>query len=286
MTQRGDWRADLHTHTVASDGRWSAEQLVEQVAAAGIDLFAVTDHDSLGSVARAAELAQARGLAFLPGVEISTKLNGRLVHLLAYGFDPLDAPFCDFVRSNEALLHAYDDELVGQLAGANYRVDLDEYASYTWDRHRGGWKSLNYLIDCDLCRDVHSFFNELFVGELTVTFPAFPHPADVIPLVLAAGGVPVWAHPAVSLSKRTGRPEEDEGVVAQLVAAGVQGLECYTCHHDPDWTARCLAWAERYGLLVTGGSDSHGGFAGRQLGQPPVHLRDLRLGPLADRIAW
>jgi predicted metal-dependent phosphoesterase TrpH len=280
-----DRRVDLHIHTTASDGRWTPPSLIEALQETGISLFAVTDHDSIGNVAVAEKLAREAGLAFLRGVEISTKMDGRLMHILAYGFDPGHAPLIDFIRQNEGRLHAYDDELLRRLVDAGYDLDLADYEAYTWDRRRGGWKSLNYLIDQGLCRDVHSFFNELFVGELEVDFPDFPAPEEVIPLIREAGGVPVWAHPAPSLSQDCRyRPEDDERVFAEMMARGIEGLECYTCHHDDAWTARLVGWARRYGLLVTGGSDSHGGFVGRQLGRPKILLEQLRLGTLAERI--
>lgn len=280
-----DKRVDLHIHTTASDGRWTLPALIEALQSTGIGLFAVTDHDTVGSVAEVEALARDAGLAFLRGVEISTKMDGRLIHILAYGYDLDHAPLVDFIHQNEARLRAYDDELLQRLVEAGYDLDLADYEAYTWDRRRGGWKSLNYLIDQGLCRDAHGFFNELFVGELEVDFPNFLAPEEVIPLIREGGGVPVWAHPATALSKdRRYRPEDDERVMAQMVGWGIAGLECYTCHHDDGWTTRMVDWARRYDLLMTGGSDSHGGFVGRQLGRPEISLEQLRLGPLAERI--
>jgi hypothetical protein len=278
-------RVDFHIHTVASDGRWSPEQLVAQVQRMGIDCFAVTDHDTVGSVAQTEKLARQQGLGFLRGVEISAKLDGRLIHILAYGFELGNEPFCQFLQANKAQLESYNDGLLQKLIDAGYDLDFDEYLEYAWDRHRGGWKSLNFVVDKGFCQDVHGFFNELFVGDLKVTFPDFASPAEVVRIIMGAGGIPVWAHPANSLSKQEqASPDDDESVVAQMVDAGIQGLECYACHHDAGWTNRCLAWAARYNLLITGGSDSHGGFASRQLGQPMIHLDDLRLGPIAERV--
>ena len=278
-------RVDLHIHTTASDGRWSPEQLIEQVERVGISCFAVTDHDTLGSVRPVEALARQRGLRFLRGAEVSAKLDGRLMHILAYGFDLDDDPFRCFLQSNEAKLKRYDDDLVQDLIDVGYELDFAEYLDYTWERQRGGWKSLNFLIDKGLCHDVSSFFNELFVGDLSVSFPDFPTPAEVIAVIRGAGGVPVWAHAANSLSKQTRfSPEDDEEIVGHMVDAGIQGLEVFACHHDEEWTARCLSWAEQYDLLITGGSDSHGGFVGRHLGRPEVYLDDLRLGPIEERI--
>lgn len=285
MTSSNNARIDLHIHTIASDGCWSPDQLVDEVQRAGIGCFAVADHDTIASVEESERLAQERGLAFLRGVEISSKLDGRLVHILAYGFDTDNECFRSFLVANQSKLSRYDDELIQILIDAGYPLDLAEYFEYQWDRNRGGWKSLNYAIDMGLCRDVYGFFNDLFAGELKIRYPEFPAPAEVISIIKEAGGVPVWAHPANSLSRGgESMPSEDEEIVAQMVHAGIRGLECFTCHHDREWNMRCLEWATRHELLITGGSDYHGGFAGRQLGQPVTYLNDLRLCELEERI--
>ena len=143
----------------------------------GVKCFAVTDHDTVKSVARTEKLARQQGLGFLRGVEISAKLDGRLMHILAYGFELDNEPFCQFLQANEAQLESYDDTLAQQLIDAGYDLDFDEYLEYTWDRQRGGWKLLNFVIDKGLCQNVHGFFNKLFVGDLEVTFPDFASPA-------------------------------------------------------------------------------------------------------------
>jgi len=274
-----DLRADLHLHTTASDGRWPPEHLIAELQQAGIGLFAVTDHDSLGSLGRAAELARDVGLRFLPGVEISSRLNGQVYHLLAYGIDPEDPQLKAFVQANEARLIGASDEALRLLASAGQPITLEEYASYTWDRRRGGWKALNYLIDRGLCRDVHSYFNELFVGDLAHPQADFPPPEEVISVARAAGGTVILAHPGAGLYNGL-----DEARLDELVDMGLQGLECFATYHDQATTHHFLAYCHSRDLLITGGSDSHGGFAGRTLGVPPVHASDLRLGVLEDRL--
>ena len=135
-----DERADLHLHTTASDGRWSPEQLIDEVRQAGIGLFAVTDHDSLGSLAEISELVRGSGLCFLPGVELSARLDGQVYHLLAYGFDTNDSDLVALVAENNARLALAGDVIVHLLADDGYPVSVDEYAAYSWDRRRGGWK--------------------------------------------------------------------------------------------------------------------------------------------------
>jgi predicted metal-dependent phosphoesterase TrpH len=266
-------------HTTASDGRWSPQALIDQVQEAGIELFAVTDHDSLGALAQTAILAREAGLRFLPGVEISTRLNGQAYHLLAYGIDPEDTSLQDFVRVNETRLISASDEGVRLLAQAGYPVSLDEYATYTWDRRRGGWRALNYLIDRGLCHNVGSYFDELFAGDVKHPQAEFAPLQEAIAVARAAGGVVVLAHPGASFYNGLDIARLDD-----LVDMGIQGLECYATYHDDATTDWFLNYCRSRGLLVTGGSDCHGGFAGRTLGVPRVYTSQLRLGAIEERI--
>jgi 3',5'-nucleoside bisphosphate phosphatase len=272
-------RADLHLHTTASDGRWTPEQLINEIRRAGIGLFAVTDHDSLDSLAQTGQLVRGSGLRFLPGVELSARLNGHGYHLLAYGFDPDDQNLVALVEANNARLAASGDQAVRMLAQRGYPISLDDYSDYIWDRRRGGWKALNFLIDRGICRDVHSYFGETFAGELSHPQPEFPAPEEVIAVARQAGGVVILAHPGVLFYNGI-----DTRRLDALVDMGIEGIECYSFHHDEAAARHFLAYSRSRNLLVTGGSDCHGGFAGRPLGMPPIYASALRLGILSERL--
>jgi predicted metal-dependent phosphoesterase TrpH len=272
-----DLRVDLHLHTTASDGRWTPEQLIAEVQGAGIGLFAITDHDSLGGLPRATEVVRGSGLRFLPGVELSARLNGQLYHLLAYGFDLTDQDLNAFVEANGDRLVGASDDAIRLLVDAGYPISLADYATFAWDRTRGGWKALNFLIDRGICRDVHSYFGELFVDELAHPEADFPPPEVVIDVAQQAGGVVVLAHPGVNFHNGLDIERLDE-----LVEMGLLGLECYSFHHDAEMTRLFLDYCRSRDLLITGGSDCHGGFAGRALGIPPVYAGDLQLGMLEE----
>ncbi len=273
-------RTDLHIHTTASDGRWTPEEVVAQVQREGIQLFAIADHETVANVPPTAALAHQAGLAFLPGVEVSSRLNGQLFHILGYGVNPLDRGLDNLLAANTARLDWVNEESMRRVAQAGHPVDLEEYAAYQYDPSRGGWKSLNYLIDKGLCRDVHDFFSHLFVDPIRPPVPDFPPPSEVAAAIRIAGGVPILAHPGASLREQGASDE----TLAPFLDFGVVGLECYSSYHDPETTQVCLSFCDRHNLLVTGGSDCHGGFAGRRLGIPYVDTADLRLGELEDRI--
>ena len=272
-----DLRTDLHLHTTASDGRWTPEQLIDEVQRAGIGFFAVTDHDSLGSLAETAKLVRGSGLRFLPGVELSSRLNGQSYHLLAYGFEPENTDLINLASANNARLTGSSDEAIRLLANMGHRVSLDDYAHYSWDRRRGGWKGLNYLIDQGICTDVHDYFR--IFDEIGHPQAEFPLVDEVVECVRQASGVAVLAHPGASFYHGV-----DVERLDLLVEMGVDGLECFSFHHDQATTWGYLEYCRKRNLLVTGGSDCHGGFAGRAIGEPPIFAGDLRLGRLEDSV--
>ncbi|MGC9346795.1 MAG: PHP domain-containing protein [Anaerolineae bacterium] len=269
-------RADLHIHTTASDGRWTPTQVVAGCRSAGIGLFAVADHDAVANVLITEQLARLAGLGFIRAVEISTIENGLLLHILGYGIDPRDGELVALIDDNRARLEATDDEDIRRLIALGYPLDYDDYLAYDYDRTRGGFKSLNYLIDQGICSGPNDFFRDVR-SRLNHPWPDFVSPQNAIDAIRAAGGVPVLAHPGASIAGDEGLRED---VLSVLLGAGIGGLECYSQYHDVDTTTICVAWCEGHDLLITGGSDYHGGFVGRQLGIPEVDTSQLRLGSL------
>jgi 3',5'-nucleoside bisphosphate phosphatase len=272
-------RADLHIHTTASDGCWSPERVVAEVKARSIDFFAVADHDTIASVPLAETLAHEAGLAFLRGVEVSTQLDGHLFHVLAYGFDLEASALTALLHENRARADRYNENIIRSLIAAGYPLDFDEYAAYEYDRTRGGWQVLNFLLDRGVCTSLRDYFDNL-LADLSVEYPSLPHPAEAVAAIRAADGVPILAHPGESL-RHTSVTEE---TLRPFLDAGIAGLECYSQYHDDATIRFCLEWCDRHDLLITGGSDCHGGFVGRELGVPVVDVAALRLGVLTERI--
>lgn len=272
-------RADLHIHTVASDGRWTPKQVVSEARARNLGLIAVADHDTVDSVeATRALVCEQEGLAFLRGVEISSRLNGARFHILGYGFE-ITPSLLRLLDRNITCWQDNNRAVISGLQACGYDVGLDEYAAYTYDQARGGWKTLNYMQDKGICGDVWDYLDNV-VPKLDVGWPTFPPPDEVIGVIREAGGVPILAHPGASL-----RGEGvSESSLRVFLIAGIAGLECYSQYHDASVTRFCLDWCARHQLLVTGGSDCHGGLVGRELGVPAVDVSDLRLGELEERV--
>ncbi len=184
-------RADLHIHTTASDGTWTPQELVQQVQRVGLGAFAVTDHDSVANVREAQGLAQAVGLKFLPAAEICSTKADISFHILGYGIDIAHKPLLELMAHNTALLEQKDVDSIALLERDGWPVSAAEFAAYTYDRRRGGWRALAYLIDKGLCTGVSDFFKRIFTPEHDLGFPEFPAVSEVIKAIHAAGGVAI-----------------------------------------------------------------------------------------------
>ncbi|MBN1640697.1 MAG: PHP domain-containing protein [Anaerolineae bacterium] len=270
-------RVDLHIHTSASDGRWSPEQVVDQVRREGIELFAIADHDTIDHVRPTEAHAAGAGLAFLRAVEISTTLHDYLFHILGYDIVPEDAQLLDLLARNRETMEQIDRQSIRKLIAAGYEISMDDYDRYEHDPPRGGWKALSLFIDRGFCTSVADFYGRLFSGDMALVMPPFAPPDEVISTIHRTGGIAICAHPGYSVRG------DDLGMLDELIALGLDGLECYSPYHDRALTDRLIAFARARGLLITAGSDCHGGFAARALGQPEAYLRDLELGPLLSR---
>ncbi|HEY88113.1 MAG TPA: PHP domain-containing protein [Thermoflexia bacterium] len=269
-------RVDLHIHTTASDGRWTPEQVIAGVQAEGIGLFAISDHDSIANVAETERLARAAALRFLRAVEISTTVGGNIFHILAYNIDLKAPALRSLLAENTAKMEATDDHDIRALIELGYPLDFEEYQHYTYERTRGGFKSLNYLLDKGLCASPQEFFEQLS-PKFGRIWPDFLHPTETVAVIRAAGGVPILAHPGASFRNLGG---VTEATLNSLLPYGIAGVECYSQYHDEETTQRCVAWCERHDWLITGGSDYHGGYVNRQLGVPVVDTSALSLGEL------
>lgn len=266
-------RADLHLHSTASDGTWDPAQLTAEVNKAGIRVFALTDHDSIDNVAAAEKLARDAGLFFLPAVELDTTKDGHNYHVLAYGVNIDQPELKDLCRHNHQLLADKDTHSIALLVEQGWPVDNQEFAGYTYDEHRGGWKALAYLQDKGLCGDVNDFFQRIFTPEHHLGFPEFPGIGEVIKVIHAAGGLALCAHVASDFHG----PGLQE-CLPRLVEEKLDGFECYHSGHTPEASHLLAHYCQRHHLCISGGSDCHGTFVpSRHLGVPKIDTSALHL---------
>ena len=255
---------DLHTHSSASDGTETPAELVQAASAAGLDVVAITDHDTTRGWAEA-ESALPSGLQLVRGTEISCAWDGISLHLLAYLFDPAHAE----LAAEMAL--ALDDRvprakaIVAKLADAGHPITWDLVLAQLSDGATVGRPHIaDTLVELGVVRDR----NEAFVSLLHDDGPFFVShyyvdAVHAVRLVREAGGVPVFAHPAAA----TRGPTVGEDAIEAMAAAGLAGIEVDHRDNPADARRRLREVAADLGLLVTGASDYHGAGKDNRLGE-------------------
>lgn len=255
---------DLHTHSRVSDGTESPTQLMRAAAAAGLGTVALTDHDSTAGWAEAAAAVAPTGVSLIRGMELSTRVGWASVHLLAYLFDPGDPGIvAETARIRDARLHRAE-EMVQRIA-RDYAVDWDDVLAQT---EPGATVGRPHIADALVARGLAANRSEAFAGILHWQNGYYqphyaPDPLEGIRLVVAAGGVPVIAHPAT----RSRTDVALESRMAAYVDAGLFGLEIDHRENTAEGRVRLQALAERFDLALTGSSDYHGSGKPNRLGE-------------------
>lgn len=261
-------RADLHMHSTASDGSLTPEELIERLKEEGIELFSLTDHDTTANSEIMERLAKKNNIKYIKGVEVSSTYEGEMFHILGYNIDVNNNELQEIINENERLLIEKDDNSIKLLVSQGFPVDFDEYLNYENDPRRGGWKSLNYLIDKGICKNIDEFFNNIFNEKRKLAFPTFADPQKVISAIKKAGGIAVLAHPRYGKSKF-----QLIDILNRFKNMGVDGIECSHTNHSEDEIKECIKFCNDNDLLITGGSDYHGGLIEkRKLGKPEFFI--------------
>jgi predicted metal-dependent phosphoesterase TrpH len=246
---------DLHTHSTASDGKLSPAELMRHARAVGIEVIALTDHDTLSGLEEASEEAARIGLEFIPGVEISAENNPGTLHMLGYFIDPSDT---ELVQTLAWLRGGRDDRnhlILSKLAELGCPLEWDEVEALAGGESMGR----PHIATAMLNRGYVATFNEAFERYLGKGAAAYTDrkkmtPEVAIERIRSAGGLPVLAHPqTLSLAD-----DELTDLVARLAGMGLAGIEVYYYSHSEEETAFYKTLANRYGLGLTGGSDFHG----------------------------
>lgn len=269
---------DLHTHTTASDGALAPGALVERAHELGIRTLAVTDHDTLAGVPAAAAAAAARGMEFLPGIEITAVHRGRDVHVLAYFLEPEPPGLAPFLADQRRDRTRRAREMSARLAALGVPVDLEDLIAGA----EAGGKAVarptvaRALLDAGHVTSLQQAFDRWLADGRPAYVPRSGAPPDeVVRLVRRSGGLPVLAHP--------GLLRRDE-LIPELAEAGLGAVEAYHSDHDPRAESRYLRVAEQHGLAVSGGSDFHGDDHPRARCFGRVGLPRDRFTPLFQRI--
>ena len=270
---------DLHTHSSVSDGTQTPTQLIRAAVAAGLGAVALTDHDSTAGWQEAFGAAQGTGLLVIPGMELSTNHGPASVHLLAYLFDPGDADVvAETARIRDGRLHRAE-RIVERIA-RDYDLTWDDVLAQSQDGTTLGRPHIaDALVQKGHVPSSSAAFESIlhWRGGYYEKYYA-PSPLEGVRMIVAAGGVPVLAHPA---THGRYRPMED-AMIGELADAGLFALEVEHRDNSTEGKAWLRSLAQRFGLEVTGASDYHGDGKPNRLGEhatdPAVLERLLQRG--------
>ncbi|MFF9911817.1 PHP domain-containing protein [Streptomyces sp. NPDC013457] len=248
-------RIDLHTHSTASDGTDTPAELVRNAAVAGLDVVALTDHDTTRGYADAIA-ALPEGLTLVTGMELSCRVDGVGLHMLAYLFDPEEPELAaerELVRDDRV---PRARAMVGKLQELGVPVTWEQVARIAGDGSVGRPHVAEALVELGVVRDVSGAFTPEWLADGGRAYVRKHEldPFDAVRLVKAAGGVTVFAHPA-AVKRGEVVPES---AIARLAEAGLDGIEVDHMDHDEPTRARLRGLAKELGLLTTGSSDYHG----------------------------
>ncbi|TXN31218.1 PHP domain-containing protein [Lacisediminihabitans profunda] len=255
---------DLHTHSSVSDGTETPTQLVDAALAAGLGAVAITDHDSTAGWREAFAAATGTGLTVIPGMELSTNYGPASVHMLAYLFDPDDA---GIIRETARIRdgRAHRAERIVERIAVDYDLTWADVLAQSTD---GGTLGRPHIADALVAKGHVATRSAAFASILHWQSGYYekyyaPSPLDGVRLIVAAGGVPVLAHPATHGLYRV----IEERVIAELVDAGLFGLEVHHRDNTEEGKERLFGLAAKYDLVVTGSSDYHGEGKPNRLGE-------------------
>ena len=277
--------ADLHCHSIVSDGTLTPEELAARAAANGVELWALTDHDEIGGQHRAAAAAHERGMKYLTGTEISVTFAGETVHIVGLGFDPDDEAMQAGLMQTRGGRGSRALEIAEGLAQAGIKNAYEGALKYVGNPALiSRTHFARFLVETGVCKDT----SEVFRKYLTEGKPGYvPHRwanlKDAVQWITAAGGLAVIAHPA----RYKFTANEEYALFSEFKAHGGRGVEVVTGSHTAAEYVKYAETAREFGLAASRGSDFHSpGESHTDLGQLPYLPGELTpvWDLLADRI--
>ena len=268
-------RIDLHTHSHASDGKESPADVVAAAAAAGLDMVALTDHDTTSGWDEAADAALHHGIALVRGIEISCRHDGVSIHLLGYLQDPSAPGLLTELELSRTSRETRAQRIVERL-GHDLPLDWDDVLEQMQPDTTVGRP---HIADALMAKGIVTSRGDAFRAYLSPGSPYYlshyaPDPVAAVRLLREAGGVAVMAHPFASIRGQV----VDDSVIGAMAAAGMAGLEVHHRDHTAAQVRHGLDLAAALGLFVTGSSDYHGTGKPNRLGEnttDPVVLQQI-----------
>jgi predicted metal-dependent phosphoesterase TrpH len=249
--------ADLHLHTNFSDGTYTPEELVSQAAKNHLAAIALTDHDTVEGCQRAGDACKALEIEFISGAELTAEQDDNEIHILGYFLDTKNEKLLAEIAKFQSVRQNRIQEMVSRLNALNVPLKMEDVLALANCRSPGRPHVARALVKAGLCGSLDEAFERFLKKNRPAWVPKAKISAEVaIELIHQAGGLAVMAHPGLN------RTDE---VIPDLVKAGMDGIECFHTKHSTAVSEHYLEIADKYHLLVTGGSDCHGMSKGKPL---------------------
>ena len=242
--------ADLHTHTTRSDGILTPEALVRKAEACGLQILAITDHDTIDGIEPATREAQGTALTVIPGVELSIHYLGRELHLLGYYFDPNNKQLADFLSRFQRMREDRARQMVERLQALGVNITFEDVRALAAGPAIGRPHVAQALVEKRYVDSLdQAFLKYLRNGGPADVSKQLPTAKEAIEVLHAAGGIAVLAHPGHWVSDKD---------LERLQVLGLDGVEVIHPSHDEMLVNFYVDVAHHLSLLTTGGSDFHG----------------------------
>jgi predicted metal-dependent phosphoesterase TrpH len=249
--------ADLHLHTNFSDGTYTPEELVSQAAKQRLVAIAVTDHDTVEGCERAANACRTLDIEFIAGTELTAEQNDNEIHILGYFLDTHNPKLLSEIAKFQAVRQSRIHEMVAKLNDLGVPLKTDDVFALANCRSPGRPHVARAMVKAGLVGSLDEAFERFLKKHRPAWVPKAKMSAMVaIELIHQANGLAVMAHPGLNRS--------DE-VIPDLVESGLDGIECFHTKHSTAIAEHYLEIADKFNLLVTGGSDCHGLSKGKPL---------------------
>ena len=242
--------ADLHLHTQFSDGTFTPEELAGHGSRLGFAALALTDHDTVEGCARMAAACTAAGIEFIPGAELTAEYNDTELHILGYFLDTHNPKLLAEIAKFQAVRQNRIREMVARINEMGVPLEADTVFALANCKSPGRPHVARAMVKAGLVSHLDEAFERFLKKNRPAWVPKKKVSAlEAIELVHQAGGLAVMAHPGLN------RTDE---IIPALVNAGLDGIECFHTKHSTATSERYLEIAEKFNLLITGGSDCHG----------------------------
>lgn len=247
--------ADLHCHSIVSDGTLTPEDLAARAAANGVELWSLTDHDEIGGQHRAAAAARAHGMKYLTGTEISVTFAGETVHIVGLGFDPDDEAMRQGLEATRGGRGGRAREIAEGLAQVGIKDAYEGALRYVGNPELVSRTHFaRFLVDTGVCKDMGEVFRRFLTpGKPGYVEHKWASLRDAVHWITSAGGLAVIAHPA----RYRFTANEEYALFLEFKAHGGRGVEVVTGSHTAAEYVQYAGTAREFGLAASRGSDFH-----------------------------